>query len=270
MPDTYTTKLNLTKPEVNASRDTWGNKWNDNLDALDVIVGTLQDEALVATGDQSFGGVKTFTSTPRVKLGGDDPSDIVTKATLATFLSALLNAQEPIGTIKYLYALPSVLPPGWKVCNGADGTPNFANAFIRCANGSIAHGAYGGSETHNHGGATAATALAVEHLPPHSHHVNDPGHSHGVADPGHNHGYDAPGGGGLLAPGAINTRYGAQGAGTGHSGTGIWIYGSGTGIWLSNTGSGSGHSHGIGAANHLPPWIAVYPIIKVANITVTL
>ena len=39
MPDAYTANLALVKPEVGASRDSWGSKLNENMDTLDEFIG---------------------------------------------------------------------------------------------------------------------------------------------------------------------------------------------------------------------------------------
>lgn len=41
MPDSFTDRLALTKPEVGASRDTWGSKLNQDLDIIDEFLGTV-------------------------------------------------------------------------------------------------------------------------------------------------------------------------------------------------------------------------------------
>ena len=48
MPDTYTPVLNLVQPEVGASRDSWGAKWNDNATIIDQFVSQFCQIGLIA------------------------------------------------------------------------------------------------------------------------------------------------------------------------------------------------------------------------------
>ena len=48
MPDTYTPVLNLVQPEVGASRDTWGTKWNQNATILDQFVSQFCQIGIIA------------------------------------------------------------------------------------------------------------------------------------------------------------------------------------------------------------------------------
>lgn len=61
MADTYTTNLNLTKPGIGESEDTWGTKLNNNLDSVDALFSTGPVLKLEAggTGANTAAGART-------------------------------------------------------------------------------------------------------------------------------------------------------------------------------------------------------------------
>jgi hypothetical protein len=138
MADTNTPTVNLVKPEIGASKDTWGQKTNDNWDKVDAAIKGIDEELL----------------------------------TLATGVASLL----PTGT--RLLFQQSTAPAGWtkdtsfnnralrivsgNVVNG--GTVPFTTAFA-------AQSVSGSTNTVATAGTVGDTALSLAQIPYHSHYI---------------------------------------------------------------------------------------------------
>lgn len=255
MADTFTPNYNFTRPEVNASRDTWGTKWNDNISAIDVQLKSLFD-----------------TKATRDELNA-----------LRTELTNLLTARLPSGIIAKWKGSVATIPAGWVICDGLNGTPDLRDRFIVGASTSASYavGATGGATTHAHPGSeTGSTAITIAQMPPHNHGVSDPGHNHsGVTDTQGVHAhtktynYRSSGTGEVGASAtpfagyaaSLNTTAVVSNDPAGAHAHNLAINGAYTNISTVNAGSGHGHAHTTPATNtvdHRPPYFALCFIMK--------
>ena len=94
----------------------------------------------------------------------------------------------PAGVIVAFHG--SVIPAGWAVCNGLNGTPNLQDRFIIGASNSRAAGSSGGESS-------VTLTAAQSGVPAHSHNTAsaDAAHSHGLSETNlaHSHGMDYAG-----------------------------------------------------------------------------
>ncbi len=116
MVDTTTPNLGLTKPEVGASDDVWGNKLNGNFDLLDTAV-----TAKVAKSGGAMTGLLTLSGGPAVDLGAatkkyvdDKVASVgggVTQAYVDTgdAMRVLKSGDTMIGQLKLSYATPVII-----------------------------------------------------------------------------------------------------------------------------------------------------------------
>jgi len=198
--------------------------------------------------------IRTFGG--NIGIGTNDPGSYklrVDGSVRATSLEVggVTNAHIPSGAIGIWHGNSTDIPPGWVICDGANGTPDLRNKFIRCANGEINVGQTGGSDNTT----LSDAAMLASHSHPvsvtaanstHKHNVGTgyAQHSHGTSSYNDSHRHNADNINWRQNRYYINNNVGAQVGGQ-------WATHANSQIPYEHTNYAGAHSHNL-PTNHIP------------------
>lgn len=164
-------------------------------------------------------------------------------STLSGMTEPLVSAVVPSGAILLWSGSVSNIPTGWRICDGANGTPDLRNRFVVGAGSTYAVGATGGADS---------VALTTSQTPSHSHTFSGTTNTTGA----HTHteqNYDTNGSGDGPGPGAS-----CCGGAVENSGLQTMSAGSHNHTFSGTTSSvGSGQAH-----ENRPPYYALAYIMR--------
>lgn len=244
---------------------------------LDMDNNEIQDAQLTGTGTKILAG--EIVNVPLRGVSGDSSNEVAvpTDGTRATasgdrILTEADNLFEsnlvfPAGMIMLWYGLLANIPTGWHVCDGTGGTPDMRGRVPLGVSGSHAFDSTGGSETatgntgaaggHTPTGTAASHVLTADEIPAHQHYIaaNTVNTSSNDLDNAH-------------AVDRANSLGGSNEYKMKNSNTAANV-----GL-SSSVGGGGGHSHDLsisavpdhthdmGSVSTLPPYRALYYIMK--------
>jgi microcystin-dependent protein len=209
---------------------------------------TLKNFSPTSTDVQLFGRT-AYANTSTFANLSVTLSNIDNSTSIAT--TAFVHNVIPTGVILMWSGSIASIPSGWALCNGANGTPDLREKFVRGASNSITPGNTGGSISatpniltsglHSHGTITGNTTLTINQIPSHTHTL--------PADSQPTGGYSQSLVGSRNEDENLSSEFltGATGGGLPHN--------------HSITADGL-HSHTIDSISILPPWYALCYIMK--------
>jgi len=153
-------------------------------DVLGVALTDVVAQALVNAGgpdlftDTGMAPIHSpvFTGTPRAPTPGAGDADEAVATT-----AYVVNSTVPPGVVFLWHGSAASIPPGWVLCDGANGTPDLTDRFVLGCGSGYVEGSTGGSQDsvlvrHDHGGATDGQDARHKHGGNTS---SDGTHSHG-------------------------------------------------------------------------------------------